>query len=108
MLILSDIFASRGENACVRHFLWSWCLGRVSGVLELTVVLEDVPLLVPVNLLRADLLTAPKSTGPTWVRLSDPSGLQMTKSAQHSLHWLLPRVEAIPTTALSLPPYSHA
>ena len=74
MLILSDIFASRGENACVRHFLWSWCLGRVSGVLELTVVLEDVPLLVPVNLLRADLLTAPKVDGPDMGKAIRPIG----------------------------------
>ena len=47
----------------------------------------------------------PKSTGPTWIRLSDPMCpvIKLTK-AQNSLHCLLPRIQAIPTTSLSLSP----
>ena len=55
---------------------------------------------------KADLPSMPKFAGPTWVRLSDPTCLQtkVTNAAQNSLHWLLPLIQAIPTTSLSLPP----
>ncbi|CAE7347510.1 unnamed protein product [Symbiodinium sp. CCMP2592] len=55
---------------------------------------------------KTDLPPQPKSSGPTWVRISDPTcpEIKLTNSAQDSLRWLLPRIEAIPTTSLSLPP----
>ncbi|CAE7261995.1 unnamed protein product [Symbiodinium sp. CCMP2592] len=55
---------------------------------------------------KADLPPQPKSSGPTWVRISDPTcpEIELTNTAQDSLRWLLPRIEAIPTTSLSLPP----
>ena len=55
---------------------------------------------------KADLPVFPKPTGNTWVRISDPSCpyIKVTKTAQDSLRWLLPRVQSIPTTPLSLPP----
>ncbi|OLP82523.1 hypothetical protein AK812_SmicGene36826 [Symbiodinium microadriaticum] len=42
----------------------------------------------------------------TWIRISDPSCpvIKMTRAAQTSLAWLAPRIAAIPTTPLSLPP----
>ncbi|CAE7354462.1 unnamed protein product [Symbiodinium sp. KB8] len=44
--------------------------------------------------------------GHTWIRISDPSCpvIKMTRAAQSSLAWLAPRIAAIPTTPLSLPP----
>ncbi|OLP86365.1 hypothetical protein AK812_SmicGene32558 [Symbiodinium microadriaticum] len=47
-----------------------------------------------------------KPTGHTWIRVSDPSCpvIKMTRAAQSSLAWLAPRIAAIPTTPLSLPP----
>ncbi|CAE7572172.1 unnamed protein product [Symbiodinium sp. CCMP2592] len=55
---------------------------------------------------KADLPPQPKTSGPTWVRISDPAcpEIKLTNTAQDSLRWLLPRIEAIPTTSLSLPP----
>ncbi|CAE7249806.1 unnamed protein product [Symbiodinium sp. CCMP2592] len=55
---------------------------------------------------KADLPPQPKSSRVTWVRISDPScpEIKLTNTAQDSLRWLLPRIEAIPTTSLSLPP----
>ncbi|CAE7198646.1 unnamed protein product [Symbiodinium sp. CCMP2592] len=55
---------------------------------------------------KADLPPQPKSSGPTWVRISDPTcpEIKLTNTAHDSLRWLLPRIEAIPTTSLSLPP----
>ena len=43
---------------------------------------------------KADLPIMSKPTGHTWVRISDPSCpvIKMTNAAQHSLHWLLPRI----------------
>ena len=54
----------------------------------------------------ADLPTVPKSTGPTWIRPSDPTCpvIKMTDAAQNSLRLLLSRIQATPTTSLSMPP----
>ena len=55
---------------------------------------------------KADLPLMAKPTGHTWIRISDPScpTIKMTRAAQSSLAWLAPRIAAIPTTSLSLPP----
>ena len=55
---------------------------------------------------KADLPLMAKPTGHTWIRISDPSCpvIKMTRAAQSSLAWLAPRIAAIPTTPLSLPP----
>ena len=55
---------------------------------------------------KADLPIFPKPTGNVWVRVSDPSCpvIKVTKAAQDSLRWLLPRIQAIPTTPLAMPP----
>ena len=55
---------------------------------------------------KTDLPLMSKPTGHTWIRVSDPSCpvIKMTKAAQESLRWLSPRIAAIPTTPLSLPP----
>ena len=55
---------------------------------------------------KADLPLMAKPTGHTWIRISDPScpTIKMTRAAQSSLAWLAPRIAAIPTTPLSLPP----
>ena len=47
---------------------------------------------------KADLPSLPKSTGPTWVRLSDPTcpRIKVTNAAQNSLYWLLPRIQLSP------------
>ena len=59
---------------------------------------------------KSDLPTMPKSTGPTWTRLSDPTCpvIKLTNSAQNSLHWLLPPIQAIPTTRFPCRPSSLA
>ena len=55
---------------------------------------------------KSDLPLMAKPTGHTWVRVSDPSCpvIKMTRAAQTSLAWLAPRIAAIPTTPLSMPP----
>ena len=55
---------------------------------------------------KADLPLMAKPTGHTWIRISDPTCpvIKMTRAAQSSLAWLAPRIAAVPTTALSLPP----
>ena len=55
---------------------------------------------------KTDLPLISKPTGHTWIRISDPTCpiIKMTKAAQESLCWLSPRIAAIPTTSLSLPP----
>ena len=55
---------------------------------------------------KADLPLMAKPTGHTWIRISDPTCpvIKMTRAAQSSLAWLAPRIAAIPTTPLSLPP----
>ena len=55
---------------------------------------------------KSDLPLLAKPTGHTWIRISDPSCpvIKMTRAAQTSLAWLFPRLAAIPTTSLSLPP----
>ena len=55
---------------------------------------------------KSDLPLMAKPTGHTWIRISDPScpTIKMTRAAQASLAWLAPRISAIPTTPLSLPP----
>ena len=55
---------------------------------------------------KSDLPLMAKPTGHTWIRVSDPSCpvIKMTRAAQTSLAWLAPRIAAIPTTPLSMPP----
>ncbi|CAE7389204.1 unnamed protein product, partial [Symbiodinium microadriaticum] len=53
-----------------------------------------------------ELLDEDTMPSHTWIRISDPSCpvIKMTRAAQTSLAWLTPRIAAIPTTPLSLPP----
>ena len=55
---------------------------------------------------KSDLPLMAKPTGHTWIRVSDPSCpvIKLTRAAQTSLAWLAPRIAAIPTTPLSMPP----